>query len=255
MIFVNNIISETMSNIVHVEHEGNTLRLTVPNMINRYRADTFSTKEPETLAWIDDIPRDSIFWDVGANVGLYSCYAAVGRNCTVYAFEPSVFNLELLSRNVFINDMADRVTIIPLPLTSDITSSQLNMTTTEWGGALSTFGESYGDDGNEMEAVFRFTTLGISADKVAAVWGIPMPQYLKIDVDGIEHLILEGAQDVLKEVASVLVEVNDDFRMQSERVSKLLKNLGLVMKEKTHAPMFDDNARFGNTYNQIWVRE
>jgi len=52
-------------------------------------------KEPDTLMWIDKIPEHSVFWDVGANVGLYSCYAAKARNCIVFAFEPSVFNLRV----------------------------------------------------------------------------------------------------------------------------------------------------------------
>ena len=52
------------------------------------------TKEPETLDWIDTMAEGSALVDVGANVGLYSVYAAKARKCQVYAFEPSVFNLD-----------------------------------------------------------------------------------------------------------------------------------------------------------------
>ena len=48
----------------------------VPNRLSYYRADTFSTKEPETLSWIDSFDVKSTFWDIGANIGVYSCYAA-----------------------------------------------------------------------------------------------------------------------------------------------------------------------------------
>ena len=37
-----------------------------------------------------------VFVDIGANIGLYSIYAAKCRNIKVFAFEPSVFNLEFL---------------------------------------------------------------------------------------------------------------------------------------------------------------
>jgi len=96
--------------------------------------DTFSTKEPETLEWIDKIPQGSVIWDVGANIGLYTCYAAKARGCRVFAFEPSVFNLELLARNIFLNELTDRVTIIPTPLSNTLAFNALNMQTTEWGG-------------------------------------------------------------------------------------------------------------------------
>ena len=48
----------------------------VPNRLSYYRADSFSTKEPETLSWIDSFDAKSTFWDIGANIGIYSCYAA-----------------------------------------------------------------------------------------------------------------------------------------------------------------------------------
>jgi FkbM family methyltransferase len=57
------------------------------------------------------MPRGSVLWDIGANVGLYSCYAVKARDCRVFAFEPSVFNLELLARNIFLNGIADQATM------------------------------------------------------------------------------------------------------------------------------------------------
>ena len=84
-----------------IRHNGIDLEFCVPNRINYFRSETFSTKEPETLEWINSIPQGSVLWDIGANVGLYSCYAAKARDCQVFSFEPSVFNLEQLARNRF----------------------------------------------------------------------------------------------------------------------------------------------------------
>ena len=54
----------------------------VPNQLTQYRVDSFFTKEPETLEWIDNFMdnKNIIFWDIGANVGLYSIYAAIKFN-------------------------------------------------------------------------------------------------------------------------------------------------------------------------------
>ena len=127
-----------MSRVKEVSNDGLILKFAVPNALCRYWAKTFSTKEPETLEWIDKIPKEKVLWDIGTNIGLYSIYAAK-KGLYVYSFEPSVFNLELLARNIFLNQVVDKITIIPLPLTGQLVESNLKMTTTEWGGALSTF--------------------------------------------------------------------------------------------------------------------
>jgi len=237
-----------------VRHGQVELAFVVPNSLNLFRANTFSSKEPETLEWIDQIPSGSVLWDIGANVGLYSCYAAKARACKVFAFEPSVFNLELLARNIKLNKLVEKVVMIPLPLTSSLQISTLNMTSTDWGGALSTFGEDYADDGKEMNRVFQFSTVGMSMDQAVRILDLPLPSHIKMDVDGIEHLILSGGEAVLKQVVELVIEVNEDFLVQAENVKKYCEKAGLVFKEKRHSEMFENNPRFGNTYNQIWYR-
>ncbi|RHX90977.1 FkbM family methyltransferase [Leptospira stimsonii] len=250
--------TEILRNLMDRKKEVNygslILSFAIPNALNRYRADTFVTKEPETLEWIDSIPSGSIFWDIGANVGLYSCYAAKKRNCRVFSFEPSVFNLELLARNIYLNDLGDRVTIIPLPLSEKLSFSKLNMTTKEWGGALSTYDQNYGHDGKPMRTVFNFPTIGLSMDESANLLKIPQPTYIKMDVDGIEHLILKGGKKVLSKVKGILIEINDSFDEQTKESRKYLEKAGFQLKEKRHAEEFNTGmAQF--TFNQIWIRK
>jgi FkbM family methyltransferase len=238
-----------------VSYHGTTLAFIVPNSLNHFRVATFATKEPETLEWIDAIPQGSILWDIGANVGLYTCYAAKARACRVFAFEPSVFNLELLARNIFLNDLTDTVTIVSLPLFARLEQATLNMTTTEWGGALSTFREPYGYDGKALEKKFEFRTVGMSMDEAVARLGVPYPDYIKMDVDGIEHLILGGGDDVLKRVKGVSIEITDAFEMQADESKRLLEAAGLRFVAKRHADMFEDNDAYKQTFNQVWARE
>jgi FkbM family methyltransferase len=242
-----------MERVAQVSHQGLTLRFTVPNALSQYRADSFATKEPETLRWIDEFPTGSILWDIGANVGLYSCYAAKRAGCTVIAFEPSVFNLESLARNVWLNEVSARVTIVPLPLSDTLMTSTLNMATTEWGGALSTFGRDYGYDGQPLIKVFDYRTIGLSMTDAVAVLKLPQPDFIKMDVDGLEHVILRGGADVLKHVKSVLIEINDAFVQQAQDAKELLELAGLTFREKQHSAIVEDSP-FRSAYNQIWVR-
>ena len=48
---------------------------------------------------------------------------------------------------LYLNKIHDKVTLLPLALSDRMGSNLLRMTTTEWGGALSTFGENVGWDG------------------------------------------------------------------------------------------------------------
>jgi len=249
------IISTTMEEMREVSHDGLTLWFAAPNSLCDWRAKTFSTKEPETLEWIDSIPQGSVLWDVGGNIGLYSVYAAKRRNCRVWAFEPSVFNLELLARNIFANGLTDQVCIVPLALSDKLSASQMRMTTTEWGGALSTFSQNFGWDGKVIRQVFEFQTIGLSMEDAAQKLAIPQPDYIKMDVDGLEHFILKGGVSVLKNVRGILIEVNDDFREQADQCQALLSEAGLVLKEKRHSEMIATNTQgFQNSYNQIWIR-
>lgn len=236
-----------------LEHNGISFKFTTPNILNQFRAQTFASKEPETLDWIDSISDGTIFWDIGANVGLYSCYAAKVKNCQVYAFEPSVFNLELLARNVYLNDLVNRVSILPIALSESRNINQLNMTTTDWGGALSTFGKDYGHDGTDLVQVFNFRTLGLSMDEVVDLLAIPYPDHIKMDVDGIEQLILKGGKEVLSRITSISVEINEDFVEQFENSVKFLTEAGLKLKHKKHSAIFDDGP-YQNTFNQVWIR-
>ncbi len=236
-----------------VQHQGLALTFAVPNKLNFFRVDSFSIKEPETLEWIDGIPQGSVLWDIGANIGLYTCYAAKARGCRVVAFEPSVFNLELLARNISLNGLTNKATIFPLPLTDALTISTLNMTTTEWGGAMSTFDRSYTHDGSMLKKVFEFRTIGLSMDEALALLRNAQPDYIKMDVDGIEHLILKGGAGVLKNIKGVLIEINDEFEQQAVDSARYLREAGLVLKAKRHADMFDQSP-YRNSYNQTWHR-
>ena len=236
-----------------IKHRGLELVFSAPNARNKYRISTFSSKEPETLEWIDGLPQGAVFWDVGANIGLYSCYAAKSRGCRVFAFEPSVFNLELLARNIYLNGLCDQVTVIPLPLAEQHAFDRLNMTNTEWGGSMSTFGHDYGWDGGLMRRVFEFPTVSISMNEAVGLLGIPQPDFLKMDVDGIEHLVLKGGAEVLQRVRGVSIEINDAFTRQADESSRCLELAGLRFVHKKHSEKID-GTEFSQVFNQVWHR-
>ena len=257
------IVNTAVRRTLKVSHGSLELVLPVPNQLCYWRAMTFSAKEPETLQWIDSLPQGALLWDVGANVGLYSVYAAKHRNCRVWSFEPSVFNLELLARNAYLNSVSERVCLVPLALSNALGASRLHMTSTEWGGAFSTFGDDYGWDdktlgwdGKTLRQVFEFQTLGLSMEDAMQRLGLPQPDYIKMDVDGIEHLILQGGRSVLSRIKGIHIEVDENFREHAELCQRLLTEAGLVLLDKRHSDMIENSqSGFQSTLNQTWIRK
>lgn len=252
-------INEAKRTVTHKIEGGASTSLTFysPNEICAMRARTFSTKEPEVLRWIDEY-GDGVLWDIGANIGLYSIYYALSRRLRVVAFEPSFFNLKQLAKNVDANGVNELVDIVPLALCDLQGMSSLKLSTTDEGGALSAFGVNYGHDGQPIQAKTAFRTLGSTGDEVSmAIGSQSLPRLLKIDVDGIEPLILKGMRKILsrKECRSVFIEVNDSFESQASQVAQLLSECGFVFKEKARSAMFDQSKKHSHSFNQVWVKK
>ena len=245
-------ISKSMKKKIRViVHQNIELKFFVPDELNNWRAITFSSKEPETLAWIDTFENSSVFWDVGANIGLYSLYAAQKKSCKVVAIEPSIFNLEILAKNIALNKAERLVTIFPIALTNQNSQGLFSMSSDEVGGALSTFGKEYGYDGKKLDSKFQFQGIGMRMDNAIDLWGLDQPDYVKVDVDGIEHLVLEGFGEKLKKVKSLLVEVNKDFKEQAAAIEHLMIKHDFNLL--TEHPLTSLNIA-GQTFNQIWAR-
>lgn len=229
------------------------LQFYVPNRLCHYRAESFSSKEPETLKWIDEFGDDGVLFDIGANIGLYSVYFARTKKQDVYAFEPSVFNLGLLAKNVNVNHVEDFVRIVTTPLSSSNQFADFRLSSPDEGGALSAFGVSFGQDGQELKKFINYKTMGFSLDYLIDSGSIKSkPALIKIDVDGIEHLILAGAQETLKrtECRSVLVEVNENFSEQFQAVHNIMTGCGFIMDPRYNQHRSDRNI----PRNQIWTK-
>ncbi|PYR64976.1 MAG: hypothetical protein DMF88_21415 [Acidobacteria bacterium] len=83
------------------------------------RAMSLLTKQPATIEWIDGFQPGSVFWDVGASIGVFSLYAALGTDTKVIAFEPAAVNYYLLSANCEANSLLDQIDCLLVGLGSE----------------------------------------------------------------------------------------------------------------------------------------
>jgi FkbM family methyltransferase len=220
-----------------------------------WRARTLLTKEPETLDWIDSFAPGDVYWDVGANVGAYALYAAACSKARVLAFEPSAANYLLLNRNIELNHLSDSLSAFCLAFSDGTALDALNMQTTEFGGALSSFGVAVDNDGKTFVPSYRQGMIGFDIDAFIRTFDPPFPNHLKIDVDGIEDLIIAGAAATLADprLQSVSVELDAARPDYTDKVTAALEAGGLRLVSKRHGEMFETGA-YRNLYNYQFRR-
>jgi FkbM family methyltransferase len=247
------------NSITKIEINKKKIFLFHPSHLTKWRVNTFFTKEPETLDWIKSFKKNLkfIFWDIGANIGLYSIYTAINfPKSRIICFEPSTSNLNILSRNISLNNYDKKINIFQIGLTN-INNKFFTMkeTTLEEGGALSSFGQNYNFEGKKINIKNKYKIFGTTIDNLIFNKILAIPDYIKIDVDGTEHIILDGAKKTLKmnKIKSILVEINENFLSQKASVERILKNCGFYIKQKYLAQGVS-NTKFSKMYNYVFYR-
>lgn len=232
-----------------VYSRGLNFTLQCNSWITHYRWASYNGKEPETLDWIDRWVRDGdTLFDIGANIGVYALYAALRHpGVRVVAFEPEYANLHLLRDNIIDNGLQDRIEVYSVALSNFSGVSHLHLQDLTPGSALHS-------ESKEMlqktlthhpvlwhEGIITFT-LDSFCDETSM-----RPNCLKIDVDGTEPKVLEGALRTLSSpsLRTVIIEPPDE-RQAHDRCEELLFNAGL---RRTWG---DPPSK---TYNEVWVRD
>lgn len=144
-----------------------------------------------------------IAWDIGANVGLYTRKIAerVGAGGRVYAFEPSPANAAQLKANCA---TLANVTLLNCGLSSQAGRTKFLQGSDDIGATSRIVGA--GDIGaNALQDVELRR-----ADDIVASGTAPVPDVVKIDVEGHEYDVLEGMADVLanRRLRTLIVEVH-----------------------------------------------
>lgn len=180
-------------------HQDHSLVFNTPNELCLWRVKTLLTKEPSTIQWIDGFSSDDVLWDVGANIGLYSIYAAVMKKCQVLAFEPESQNYAILNRNIHANQLHNRVYAYCFAISDQNLIGNLKVSRSEGGNS--------GHSLSNTAGLLNQGTVSFTVDELVKQ-GLTAPTHIKIDVDGLDHTVIYGANNVLDSVKSVLIELN-----------------------------------------------
>ena len=198
--------------------------------LSQWRAETFWTKEVETLAWLgffSEFRGRSItsLVDVGSNVGLYSLYwLSLNPDVKVIACEPFKENMNLLKNNLKLNLMLDRANLVSAPLYSESLPGSLIVSDLRPGSSGSQFKAKNGDK-NILGGPIDSTTLDeILIENIE-------DKLLKIDVDGLDFEVLRGAKHSLASgrITSVLIEASEKTQLN---ISHFLEEFSFISDQR-----------------------
>lgn len=226
-----------------------------PNEATLGRAKWLLEKEPGTISWINSFSPNSTFWDIGANIGSYALYASIVRNCRVLAFEPAAMNYLGLNENIILNGMDDRVQAYCLAIDCTDRLDVMHMRDSIVGSALHTFGVATDYKGESFIPAWLQGSLAVSIDSLVETFGAPIPNHIKIDVDGLEVAVVEGGARTFADprLQSALIEVDLNDRHEVAAVAEVLEAGGLS-RDNTVPGNAVRSHRDAEIYNLIYRR-
>ncbi len=233
---------------VETEEESGDLR-----NYEMWRVGHYEHKEPDTLDWIDKHfnPGDVIF-DIGANIGQYSLYAArrLEGQCRILAFEPEALNFAKLNRNIVLNGLVDVIVAYPIAISNRTAVDTFYSKTFSVGASLHALGREITQGEIAFKPQNRQGTVSSSLDELTERFSLPVPNHIKVDVDGIEDLIVEGAAGLFQkpELETVLIEVfmHGDI---ADRIRKGFEKGGFILSNEANTDFTE-----GVVQNLIFVR-
>ena len=205
--------------------DGHSARYHLDNY-EQYAGFRTQSKERKIMSdLLNHLQPNDVFWDVGAQRGVYTCLVAARRpDSTVVAFEPNEENVRQLEANVELNDVD--VQVVSFGLSDGDRDGEL---ITEDGA------ERLATDQTAMETVpIRLT----SGDSLVDSGTVPQPNVLKIDVEGAECSVLRGLQETLEAPACRVVyceihpeEIERHFGESVSYVYELLEKAGFACED------------------------
>jgi FkbM family methyltransferase len=216
----------------------------------------FENIEPELLDWIDSFDPESIYYDLGASIGHFSLYAAIRCAARVACFEPEAQNYATLELNHFLNRAR-----LPHPIQA-FNLALSNVKAADWmrigyygagehQKSLSAFTRQAGEAG---PASHRQAVMCYPLDVLRAEFALPQPRYVKIDVDGSERAVIEGARKTLshEDCRALFIELDENDAGTPE-TEALIVGSGLSLNAK-HPVRRGRGDHYEGLFNCIYGR-
>lgn len=231
--------------VVETTVRGLTFRWLAPSKRLLWMAAGLEYIEPELLDWIDRLPPGSVYYDFGASNGIFALYAAK-RGLKVIAIEPDPSNYFLLSWNAYLNaqDGLD-LQAFNVAASDRFAVDRLFIRKMELGAHEKIVGQPSLVSGETFAPNHVHAIQVVHFDRWREQFGLPQAEYVKIDVDGHEVPLIDGAAQGLGACRQLLIEIED---AKMDLLTHRLGELGLTIASKHPV------QNYAGLWNCIFVR-
>lgn len=154
-------------------------------------------------ALVQNIDESAVVVDVGANFGLYALHTA-NIGCRTVAFEAAPGPAECLRGNIERNGLGDRLTLNQRAVSDTVGEAEFYLAKDVSFSGLRDTGRS--------EFVERFSVETTDLDSALDGLGVEKVDFLKIDVEGAEWRVLEGAWETIKRSENLVIMMEYSFK-------------------------------------------
>jgi FkbM family methyltransferase len=174
------------------------------------------------------VPEDSVVIDIGANIGVFTVYAAsTTRNTTVYAFEPMEHNYKILRDNIRINSLEKRIHSFELGVAAHAGERKLYL------GGGSPYHSLYSENDTENSVTIDC----ISLPEIFDQQGLQRCDLLKLDCEGAEFEILYSTpEEYMQRINRIRLEYHDldNSRNNIRELKHYLESKGFKETTRVH---------------------
>ena len=237
--------------VYRLVHNKKHLFFFTPNHITYWRAKTLLSKEPETISWLDEyVKPGEVLYDIGANVGCYSLYAAIFREARVFSFEPAYMNYYILCKNINFNHATTKITPYMIAFSDKSSLTSIAIPNNVDGAACTTINPCLKNHNDFNHGLVSYTL-----DDFAYTQGVLFPDHIKIDVDGVESKIIEGGLKTLQDpkLKTVQIEINEKLD-DDRKIIPIMNQYGFQIRSRKNGPSYHGKSEYKDVFNYLFVR-
>lgn len=192
--------------------------------------------------------KDDLFIDVGANAGVYSILAGSVVGASGYAFEPVPRAYERLKENLRLNHLENRITPLPIAISNQ--------------KGLLKISDGHNCNNRVLQNDDDLSSVTVEAATLDDVLEGRNPSLLKIDVEGYELSVLQGAKKILAKssLRGIIMETDGQgskYGFQESDILSLLQEHGFTgyAYDPFERKLSEPEAGASGSRNTIFIRD
>ena len=253
-------LDDSMNRFINHQIDGQNIYFFVLGEKSRSRSTSAFYKEPDTMEWINSFDKNSCLVDIGSNIGVFSIYAAIKKECYVYSFDPSLNANFIFLMNIAKNNLKNKVYLHPILLSNDTQSKKFLETSIPNDRLDNLSGFSFMNGKTNELNLFKnlnHANYLVPSFKLDDLTFNKEIDYIKIDVDGVELDVIKSGIKTINQnsLKSIMIELNRSDKKNYEEILSILNSSNFYIDETLNKISRKSKKRDGQVYNHFFYKK